>query len=142
MKYEGKWRIHSHMTIDEERGSVYMTLDELAARDPDDDTAQQMKGYVIEFTPEGEMITTMPVPEGTPKEAIEEAKSQGMTFINDDTVFVLERHPWREEEDGTVMIDSGVKGEVLGEEIDPWAPLEELEDGLLQYLMMRLERIG
>ncbi|MBR6428884.1 MAG: hypothetical protein IKS43_04410 [Clostridia bacterium] len=141
MKFEGKWRINSCLRLDDERGFIYLSLDELAALDPDDDTAAQMKDYIFDIQPDGFILTTSPVPEGASAEDIEGAKANGMEFIEDDTRIVLGRTPWCEEENGTVRFDSGVRGETLGEPVDPWATLEETEDGLLQYLMYRLERV-
>ncbi|MBR4659060.1 MAG: hypothetical protein IKP26_07410 [Clostridia bacterium] len=139
MKYTGKWRIKSCMTFDGDSGLVLKTLDEMLAADPADETAAQMRMTVIDITGDGRILTTMPIPEGTPKEAIEEAKASGMRII-DDSYALLESTEWKEE-NGEVKFDTGVKGEVLGESVDPWAPLKEDENGLLVYQLMRLERM-
>ncbi len=137
MKYIGKWKIHSCMTFDEEKGMVFKPLDEIIASDPDDGSMAQMKATVIEFTENGEVLTLMPIPEGTPPEAIEAARASGMEIT--DKGAVLGRAPWKEE-DGVIKFDSGVTGEVLGEKADPWVAVEEDENGLISYATMKLER--
>ena len=139
MKYSGKWRVHGCITADDELGLVYRTLGEMLEKDPSDENAAQMSAYVIEITDDGSIMTCMPIPDGTPAEAIEAAKAGGMEIV-DDKFAVLGRTPWKEE-DGVIKFDSGVRGETLGEPVDPWAPLEEDENGLLKYLVMKLERM-
>lgn len=138
MKFVGKWKIRSSLTFDGDNGMVYKTPDELIAADPGDGDVMQMKMMLIEFTESGEVLTIMPIPEGTPEEAIEAAKASGMEIV-DDAYAVLSRSSWKEE-DGAVKYDTGVKGEVLGEAVDPWAALTEDEEGLLSYGTMKLER--
>ncbi len=138
MKFAGKWRIHSTMAFDEEKGLVLKTLDEMLAADPADETAAQMQMTEIVITDDGKILTTMPIPEGTPREAIEAAKASGMQII-DDKYALLESTEWKEE-DGAIKFDAKVNGEVLGEAVDPWIPLEEDENGLLIYQVMRLQR--
>ena len=138
MKYTGKWRVHSAMTFDEEKGLVFKTLDEMLAADPADETAAQMKMTEIVITEDGRILTTMPIPEGTPKEAIEAAKASGMHII-DDSCALLDSTEWKEE-NGEIKFDSKVKGEVLGEAVDPWLPLAEDENGRLALQVMLLER--
>ena len=139
MKYLGRWRIHNCMSFDEENGVVYKTLDEMLEQDPADDTAAQMKNTVIEFTEDGSILTLMRIPEGTPQEALDQARASGMVIL-DDGFAVLESKQWKEE-DGQVKFDSGIQGEIMGEKADPWVPVSENGDGLLVYLTMKLERI-
>ena len=139
MKYLGRWRIHSCMSFDEENGVVYKALDEMLEQDPADDTAAQMKNTVIEFTEDGSILTLMRIPEGTPQEALDQARASGMVIL-DDGFAVLESKQWKEE-DGQVKFDSGIQGEIMGEKADPWVPVSEDGDGLLVYLTMKLERI-
>ena len=55
-----------------------------------------------------------------------------------DGVAVFGVTEWKNE-DGRILYNTGVEGEVLGEEVSPWIELEE-KDGVIELQMMRLER--
>ena len=90
-----------------------------------------------EFTEDGCMNTLMRVPE----DKIELAKSQG-AVIDEDGFAAIEQTTWKEK-DGKFYYDTKVKGEVLGETVDPFAEIPVDENGCLTiaYGTMILERI-
>ena len=59
-----------------------------------------------------------------------------------DGMVIMEQHAWKEE-NGEYFYDTGVEGEVLGEQIDPYAKLEPDEDGCLPMSagLILIERI-
>ena len=93
--------------------------------------------YRTEFTEDGSMNTLMRVPE----DKIELAKSQG-DVIDEDGFAVIEQTTWKEK-DGKFYYDTKVKGEVLGETVDPFAEIPVDEDGCLTiaYGTIILERV-
>ena len=50
----------------------------------------------------------------------------------------MERRPWKVE-DGKILVDTGMKAEVLGEEVSSWTEVKVL-DGVVEYMMFRLAR--
>ena len=49
-----------------------------------------------------------------------------------DGYLVYEKHPWKEE-DGKVLFDSGMKGEVFGEAVSPWVEIKGSDDELFLF---------
>lgn len=84
------------------------------------------------------MKTLMRVPE----DKIELAKSQG-AVIDEDGFAAIEQTTWKEK-DGKFYYDTKVKGEVLGETVDPFAEIPVDENGCLTiaYGTTILERVG
>lgn len=83
------------------------------------------------------MNTLMRVPE----DKLELAKAQG-AVIDEDGFAAVEQTTWKEK-GGKFFYDTKVKGEVLGQEVDPFAEIPVTEDGCLviAYGTMILERI-
>ena len=90
----------------------------------------------MEFAPDGTLNTLLFVPE----EVREDAKKQGAD-IRENGYAVLESTVWKEE-DGKFYYDTGIQGEVLGEEVDSFAEISLLPDDCLLYNLgtMILER--
>ena len=53
-------------------------------------------------------------------------------------MLVGENH-WKVE-NGKNMADTGLEGEVLGEQVSPWEEVKEIEGGLIQMAFYRLKK--
>ena len=73
----------------------------------------------------------------TPKEELDAAAAAGELELCGDMI-ILERKRWKEE-DGKLLYDTGVKGEVLGEAVSPWVEVKFADD-MMELPMMRLIR--
>ena len=77
-----------------------------------------------------------PIPETVPQEEIDRAAAAGEVELCGSRTMVVERHPWKEE-NGKYYYDSGIQGEVMGEEFSPWMEIKETEDGI-EWMICRL----
>ncbi|MBR6872636.1 MAG: hypothetical protein IKN17_03905 [Ruminococcus sp.] len=82
----------------------------------------------ILFTEDGQILTLMDIPEDMPKEELDELVASGEFELYEDKL-VIEKKQWKEE-NGVIKFDSGEKGEVLGEAVDPWREIPETEYGI------------
>ena len=135
MNIVGKWKV-KELPFPTRNGMVSYTPDNLPEGDNADEIIMMLMNRT-EFTEDGSMNTLMRVPE----DKIELAKSQG-AVIDEDGFAVIEQTAWKEK-DGKFYYDTKVKGEVLGEAVDPFAEIPVDEDGCLTiaYGTIILERI-
>lgn len=125
----GLWRMKKVLSFDEDFNAKYVTIEEMLEKDDDKDT-KMLAISVIEFTPEGNIEMKIPV-EKTGY-TIEQVEAEGMP-VKDGYVMLDSPKHWKEE-NGEVYADTGMKGEVLGEEVDGWEKLELDEEGLLPMM--------
>ena len=134
----GKWKIAKSIFMDPETmEQSWLTPEELVARGEGDDIEQMLSCTFI-FTPEGELLTAMSLPEGTPEEEIAAAVEAGEIELYGDDMAVFEKKRWKEE-NGKYYFDTGIEGEALGEKTDPWCEITEA-DGYLQLFTFLLEK--
>ena len=135
MNIIGKWKV-KEMLLPTPNGMVSYTPDNLPEGDIDDEVIMMLMSR-IEFTEDGFMNTLIQVPENK----IELVKSQG-AVIDEDGYVVIEQTTWKEE-NGKFFYDTKVKGEVMGEAVDPFAEIPVDENGCLTiaYGTMILERV-
>ena len=136
MDITGIWTIKEIMMFDENLNKVWKTKEQALADKPEDDDTENLFSSRFAFCDDGFVRTVIPIPEGASQKEIDQAVAAGEAELCGDGCISVEKHPWKIE-DGKIMIDSGAKGEVLGEEISPWVEAP-LTDGVLQYLMFRL----
>ena len=136
MNIVGKWKIKElHIpTLD---GTKIFTPETLPDTEEYEDYAKTAS-MIFEFTPDGKLLDLMKVPE----EMLEAVKEEGMEIL-DDGYCILNSAAWKEK-DGKFYYDTKVKGEVLGETVDPFAEIPVDENGCLTiaYGTMILERVG
>lgn len=135
MELIGKWKV-KELLFPTGNGMVSYTPENLPEGDNADEIIMMLMSRV-EFTEDGFMNTLMRVPE----DKIELAKSQG-AVIDADGFAPIEQTTWKEK-DGKFYYDTKVEGEVLGEEVDPFAEIPVDENGCLTiaYGTMILERV-
>ena len=139
MDVVGLWKIKAAMQWDEKAmGLVQKNVEDILA-DPNLDGGDKKMLYVkFLFTEDGWVKTLMDIPEDMPKEELDELVDSGEFELHDDKL-VLEKKEWKEE-DGKVKFNSGTKGEVLGEAVDPWTEITENADGSIRFITYILEK--
>ncbi|MBR4554275.1 MAG: hypothetical protein IKO27_01635 [Ruminococcus sp.] len=141
MNLVGLWKIRTAQQFDPKTLKlVDKNVEDILADESLDDDEKQMLYAKFLFTEDGWMKTLLPIPENAPKEEIEEAVASGEVEMYDDKTMVIEKKAWKEE-DGKFKYDSGTKGEVLGEAIDPWMEITETDSGikLFTYVLEKVE---
>ncbi len=134
----GTWIVVEAMRFDEDMNRKWMTKEEVMADDSIDEDAKEPFRYKLVFMEDGTQCTTMPIPEDVTQEEIDQAVAEGEIELFEEKYMALEKHLWKIE-DGKLMIDTGMKGEVLGEEVSPWVEAP-ITDGIMEYMMFRLKR--
>jgi len=139
MSFLGKWKFASMMSFSDEGERVWLTPEQLMAQpieEEDEEVAshekkerQQMIDTVLEVAEDGKMYALMPIPADVPQEEIDEAvKKYGIKLRNG--YMEMEAHEW-EDRDGVFYYNSGIRGEFLGEETDPWLKGSDEEGNLM-----------
>lgn len=139
MNVIGTWKIAEVYTFDEDFNKVLKTVDEVM-NDPETDGDTRMTLTAdFEFCDDGMLYVKALLPEGISQEEIDEAVAAGEITLCGEGRFILGSHEWKEE-DGKLLYNSGIQGEVLGEEVSPWEELEQTEDGKLRLMVYVLEK--
>ena len=128
MSIIGTWKVKKVGVFSMEEGMVMKSVEDLAKMEPAEDyeDALQMAQAILKVT-DGTMRMCVAVP----PEVIEEAKAAGEEMpINDDGTMTMDEYAWKEEA-GQFFYATGDEGEINGEAIDPWTPVEFDADGLL-----------
>lgn len=128
MKLEGIWKISEAPCFGDE-GIYWRPVEEMLN---DDTVNEEMKGLLFgkyHFSAGGILSILMPLPAGAPPEEVERAVAAGQIQMFDSQTMIVEQHPWKEE-NGKFYYDSGIQGEVLGEEVSSWMEIEQTENGL------------
>jgi len=137
MNYTGKWIFHSVMTFDENDMPVYLNAEEyLSSPMPyidetdDEEVANEMKerkktiGTFIKICDDGKLYMLMPLPEDVSQDEIDKAVAAGVIKLVDGAM-ADEPMNW-ELRDGKFRLDTGIEGEICGEEADSWInPIDE-----------------
>ncbi|MBE6841183.1 MAG: hypothetical protein E7506_08110 [Ruminococcus sp.] len=137
MSYTGKWIFHSVMTFDENDMPVYLNAEEyLSSPMPyidetdDEEVANEMKerkktiGTFIKICDDGKLYMLMPLPEDVSQDEIDKAVAAGVIKLVDGAM-ADEPMNW-ELRDGKFRLDTGIEGEICGEEADSWInPIDE-----------------
>lgn len=147
MNYIGKWEFHSIGVMDDSFTMVYMGKEEYLRSpmpyvDEEDAEAvaeemqerQMMVSTQLQINEDGTLVFLVPLPEDAPMEEVEQAVAAGEIQLVDG---MLCRSSCRwEERDGELWYDTGMEGEVFGEEVDGWAKALD-ENGLFTFATTR-----
>ncbi|MBR4023433.1 MAG: hypothetical protein IKI94_12735 [Ruminococcus sp.] len=147
MSYIGKWIFHSVMTFDENDMPVYLNAEEyLSSPMPyidetdDEEVANEMKerkktiGTFIKICDDGTLYMLMPLPEDVSQDEIDKAVAAGVIKLVDGAM-ADEPMNW-ELRDGKFWLDTGIAGEICGEESDSWInPIDE--NGFFNFMNFR-----
>ena len=138
MELIGKWKVREVMSFDLDSGMVWKTLDQLAASEnADEDSIDKYRKTVMDFNGDGTVETLMPVPEDFTQEQRAQLEDEGIKIRDGMAVISVEQ--WKCE-DGKNLYNTGISGEVLGEEVSSWTEINEVGD-MIEIALMRLERI-
>ena len=140
MNLIGKWKMHSMMMPVEGEGLKFVTVDEAIAMRPGDRDITQMAEMYMDINPDGKVYELMAIPAGVTEEQLKQAVEEEGIILTDDNMMIVGSHDWKTE-DGKFMYDTGIHGEMLGEEISSWAEIEEDENGLITIVASKFERI-
>ena len=140
MNVVGTWKIKASMQWDEKTMGLVEKNVEDSLADPNlEDGDKKMLYAQFLFTEDGWVKTLMDIPEDMPKEELDELLASGEFELLDNKL-VLEKKEWKEE-NGKIKFNSGVKGEVLGEAVDPWTEITENADGSIKFITYTLEKV-
>lgn len=136
----GKWKLHSMLTYDGgESGPAYAPIEDIIAKHPDMDDYRRMAEGGIDINEDGHIYYLMKVPEGFSEEELKAAIEEEGLSLSDNGMLIVDSQEWKTEGD-KVMYDTGIHGEVLGEEVSSWAELKIGDDGLLEIVTSKYIR--
>lgn len=131
MNVVGLWKIKKAVQFDAATMKmVEKDVDAIIADSSIPDDEKKMLYAKFLFTEDGWIKTLFPIPEDIPKEELDEMLESGEMELYGDSFLVIEKKGWKEE-DGKLKFDTGTKGEVMGEAVDPWAEIKETEYGIM-----------
>lgn len=135
----GKWCIVETMHYNEETEKLeWAKVSDLMAKgDADPETAMLLDTEVY-FEEDGNLVFLSPLPEDVSKEELDEALASGELILKDGKM-ITSHNQWKVE-DGKIMTDTGMEGEVLGEKVGPWVELKEIDDNTIELMMFHLQK--
>lgn len=149
MNYIGTWKFHSigsftedaieYLSKEEYINSPMPYIDENDPEAVEDEIAERKKmaGSCIEVLEGGELYFLIPLPEGVSKEEVDAACAEGMISLYNGMMY--ERPMKWEDRGGELWVDTGIEGEVFGEEADTWAKAVG-EDGYFNFMNIRFAK--
>ncbi len=138
MELTGLWKVEKGMRFTDQ-GLVYSTKEEALAADPEADVEIFDMQYL--FGEDGTVSMVAEIPEGISEEEIEEAlKQEGVSRYDEKHVLMKQKEGWKEE-DGKYFFNTGVRGTVLDEEVNPWVEIGLDEEGLLTMPMFKMKKV-
>jgi len=138
------------MTFDDDGNRVFLSADEymnspMPYVDENDREAvedemrerERMVGMKVKIDDDGNVYMLMPVPDGVSKKELKEFLSEsGMRLVDG---MLCERPMEWEIRNGELWIDTGITGEVMGNEGENWARALD-EDGYFVFFTTRFEK--
>ncbi|MBR6619834.1 MAG: hypothetical protein IKK85_05785 [Clostridia bacterium] len=131
MDFIGKWKFHSIGVSNDNGELVYLTaegyldspmlyIDETDKDAVNEEMKERKKiiGMQIKICDDGKMYMLMPLPEGVSQAEVDKAVAAGF-FTLVDGMIADSPMQW-ELRDGELWYDTGIKGEVFGEEAQTW----------------------
>ena len=119
----------------------WFTNEELNAL-PDDNFLKMMANSMVIIEDDyAQIMNPVNVPEGTPQEEIDEFIASGKAAMIDGKLMMVKKLEIKFE-DGKYLIDSGERGTVFDEPINPWKPIEEFGNTLILMDQYQIVRVG
>ena len=142
MDYKGLWTLVSAKGLNAETFErEWITNEELNAL-PDDNFLKMMANTSV-IIEDSSLTICNPIilPEGTPQEEIDEAVASGECQFIDGKLVTSKKHEIKFE-DGKLLVDSGERGTVFDEPINPWKSIEECGNTLILMDQYQIVRVG
>lgn len=136
MKPEGLYKIKEILKFDENFNKVWVDSETVMADEESDGSDKRMLASLFDFRDDGYVQMLMPLPDDVSKEEADAAVASGEIVLDENNMLVLEKHPWKYE-DGKILYDTGIKGEVLREKVSSWIEITDT-DGVLELFTYRL----
>lgn len=135
MNIIGQWKVSAILSgID---GTLKWVTKEEAEQIEDFDFS--MFDTITEFRPDGTVCDLLRIPQDMSQDEIDNAVAAGYELADD--FLVAGKHAWKEEND-KIFYNTNIKGEILGEELSPWAEIAEDADGNITLMeILRLTRV-
>lgn len=147
MDFIGKWCFDSILYVNSEDKLVYVSAEEFLqapiAEDEPNMRERELRerkfitSSVVVVKEDGTMMSLMGLPEEASKEEIDAAVASGAITLVDGMILDKVRN-W-EYRDGVAFYDSGIHGELLGEEVDSWKPAID-KDGFINMSGIRYRK--
>lgn len=147
MDFIGKWKFHSIGVSNDDGELIYLTaegylnspmlyIDETDKDAVDEEMKERKKiiGMQIKICDDGKMYMLMPLPEGVSQTEVDEAVAAGFFTLVDGMIADSPLH-W-ELRDGELWYDTGITGEVFGEEAQTWVKALD-ESGCFTFMNYR-----
>lgn len=147
MDFIGKWKFHSIGVSNDNGELVYLTaegyldspmlyIDETDKDAVDEEMKERKKiiGMQIKICDDGKLYMLMPLPEGVSQAEVDKAVAAGY-FTLVDGMIADSPLQW-ELRDGELWYDTGIKGEVFGEEAQTWVKAFD-ESGYFTFINYR-----
>ena len=134
MNLIGQWKVSAVLSA--AGGEMKWVTREEAEQIEDFDLS--MFDTITEFRPDGTVCDLIRIPRGMPQDEIDKAVAAGYELAGE--FLVAGKHAWKEE-DGKILYNTNITGEILGEELSPWAEIAEDVDGNITLMeILRLTR--
>ena len=139
MNLVGKWKVKELLQFSLENGMEWKPVDEVIAANADEDEEEEggfnaYRDTITYFNEDGTVDTLAKAPEGY----LEAAQANGEEVTLRDGMVVISTNSWKTE-DGKNYYNTGIQGEVLGEEVSPWQEIVEVGD-MIEFSMVRYAR--
>lgn len=140
MDIKGLWTLVSAKGLNAETfEQEWFTNEQLNAL-PDDNFLKMMANTMVTIEDDSlKICNPVKIPEDTPQEEIDEFLKSGEGELVDGKLMMSKKLAIKFE-DGKLLVDSGERGTVFDEPINPWKPIEELGNTLIildQYQIVR-----
>lgn len=144
MDIKGLWTLVSAKGLNSETfEQEWITNEQLNAL-PDDNFLKMMANTIAIIDDDVlKLCNPVNIPEGTPQKEIDDFLISGRAEMFGDKLMMTKKLPIKYE-DGKLFVDSGERGTVFDEPINPWKPIEEFGNTLIildQYQIVRMGEV-
>ena len=135
MSLVGRWKIVEAIRFNENFEHEWVPVETILADEDIDPQDKSMYSSFMDFTEDGRVLNLSPIPEDLSQEEIDEVVENGEYELYDGYIKLTE-YSWKTE-NGKYYLDTHIKGEVLGEDVSPWAELN-IVDGKIEIVTVRV----
>ena len=142
MDIKGLWTLVAAKGLNAQTFEMeWFTNEDLNALDDDNFLKMMANGLMIAEDDYVQIMNPVNIPEGTPQEEIDEFVASGRAAMIDGKLMMVKKLEVKVE-DGRLLIDSGERGTVFDEPINPWKPVEELGNTIIVLDQYQFVRVG